>query len=109
MKYSEEQENIIREAYIANPSKETVSKLSEELGFTPRSIVGKLSRMGVYQKSPYIPKYADKPVGKDEIVNHISHELEADLTRLEGLRKSQKPALLYLEELLIEKGFITKR
>lgn len=109
MKYSEEQENIIREAYSANPSKETVTKLSEELGFTARSIVGKLSRMGIYQKSPYVPKYADKPVGKDEIVNHIAHELEADLVRLEGLRKSQKPALLYLEELLIEKGVIAER
>jgi hypothetical protein len=109
MKYTEEQEVILKQEYEANPSKETVIKLAEKLGFTPRSIVGKLSRMGIYQKVSYAPKYAARPIGKDEIVNHIAHELEADPIKLEGLAKSQKPALLYLEELLIDRGIISER
>lgn len=109
MKYTQEQELQVYNEYLANPTKETVLKLANELGFTPRSVVGKLSRMGIYQKVPYTPKYADKPVDKSEIVNHIAHELDAELNKLEGLCKSQKSALLYLEELLIEKGYISER
>lgn len=109
MKYTSEQEQLIYNEYLKNPTKDTVLELAKKLEFSPRSIVGKLSRMGIYQKVPYTPKYADKPIGKDEIVSHIAHELDADLSKLEGLCKSQKPALLYLEELLVEKGYISER
>jgi hypothetical protein len=109
MKYSKEQEEVLHRAYTESPNKETVSMLAEKLGVTTRSIVGKLSRMGIYQKVAYAPKYADKPISKEEIVSHIIGELEMDEDFVVGLSKSQKPALLALEEALVAKGYIKPR
>ena len=50
--YTEEQVNMMTEAYAANPSRETVDSLAETLGKTTRSIIAKLSREGVYQAQP---------------------------------------------------------
>jgi hypothetical protein len=109
MKYSKEQEELMLKTYTEAPCKESVSSLAEQFGVTTRSIVGKLSRMGIYQKVAYAPKYASRPISKDEIVSHIASELDIDEDLREGLSKSQKPSLLALEEALVKKGFIKPR
>lgn len=95
-KYTDEQIAFMTEEYEHSPTKETVTFLAEKLETTPRSIIGKLSRLGVYQKKPYTPKYADKPVSKEELVNKIAELLDLDVEQLVGLAKSQKPSLLYM-------------
>jgi len=109
MKFSKEDNEFIRDTYIENASRETVDQLANKYQVSSRSIIGKLSRMGVYQKEIYTPKYSDKPVSKEEIIFHIAEELGLDEQKLSGLSKSQKPALMYLEESLVEKGLISKR
>ena len=49
--YTEEQVELMVEQYKAEPNRQTVEKLAEELNKSVKSIIGKLSREGVYQKS----------------------------------------------------------
>jgi hypothetical protein len=109
VKYTEEQTAYITEKYTKSPTPETIGNLVAELGFPKRSIIGKLSRIGIYKKEPYKPKYAEKPISKEELVEHIAAQLGCDAEKLLGLSKSQKPALMYLEEVLLEAGYIEER
>lgn len=103
-KYSEDDIKFMVEEYQYSPTKDTVLFLSEKFEATPRSIIGKLSRLGVYKKNPYKPKYADKPVSKEELVATIARVLNLDIEMLAGLEKAQKPALLYMAEQLEHAG-----
>jgi len=49
--YTEEQVQYMTGLYSANPTRETVEKLSKELDKSAKSIIGKLSREGVYKKT----------------------------------------------------------
>ena len=88
------------EEYTFAPTKETVDFLADKFEVSTRSIIGKLSRLKIYQKVPYTPKYADKPVSKEELVHEICEMLALDYELMVGLTKSQKPALLYMVEQL---------
>ena len=50
MNYNEEQTKHIVEAYQSNPNRETVEALAKELSKSIKSIIGKLSREGVYRR-----------------------------------------------------------
>jgi hypothetical protein len=51
--YTQEQVNHMVEAYQAKPDRTTVDMLAEDLDKSVKSIIGKLSREGVYQKQVY--------------------------------------------------------
>ena len=53
MNYTEEQTAHIKEQYLANPNRVTVEKLADELDKSVKSIIGKLSREGVYRREIY--------------------------------------------------------
>ena len=106
--YTEDVVEYIVQSYQDNPCRETVDALAEEYEVSPRSVIGKLSKLGVYRRNDYTPKYADKPISKEEIVSHLAHELDLDLDRLSGLSKAQKPPLLMLVERLAEMRVIEK-
>jgi len=99
-KYTEEQIAFMVEEYTHAPSKETVAFIADKLEVSSRSVIGKLSRLKIYQKVPYTPKYADKPVSKEELVHEICEMLDLDYEQMVGLTKSQKPSLLYIVEQL---------
>lgn len=101
--YSKEDIEYITKEYTESPNRTTVDNLAEELNVSPRSIIGKLSKLGVYRKTPYTPKYAEKPISKEELVSDIAHQLDLDLEALSGLSSSKKPALLLLHTKLGEK------
>jgi len=90
--YTPEATTAILAAYAANPTVETVEKLAAEYNKPKKSIIGKLSREGVYQKTAYITKTGDKPVTKVELVAQISDQLGID-EGLEGLEKAPKSIL----------------
>lgn len=85
------------EAYTAEPSRETVEKLAEKLEKSIKSIIGKLSREGVYQRAAYKSKSGDDPVTKMELVNNVAENLGIEIDDLFGLDKSPKAALKALE------------
>ena len=93
MNYTEEQTKYIKEQYLANPCRETVNRLAEELDKPVKSIIGKLSREEVYRREVYKTKTGDKPITKIEIVAEIAIALEIDSDKLEGLEKTPKLVL----------------
>ena len=84
--------------YKSEPTPETVEFLVEELKKSKKSIIGKLSREGVYRREVYVTKTGEKPVTKMEIVNNIAEGLGVENTDLTGLEKSPKAALKTLEK-----------
>ena len=56
--YTDEQVEMMRERYQAKPTRETVENLAEELNKSIKSIIGKLSREGIYQKAIYKQRQA---------------------------------------------------
>ena len=99
--YTPEMVDTMKSRYTANPSRETVEVLSKELNKSIKSIIGKLSREGVYQKTEYLTKTGEKPVTKRELVEKVSEILGVEYQALAGLEKSPKSSLKLLEETLI--------
>jgi len=97
LNYTPEETLFMVEAYTAEPSRETVEKLAEKLEKSIKSIIGKLSREGVYQRAAYKSKSGDDPVTKMELVNNVAENLGIEIDDLFGLDKSPKAALKALE------------
>jgi hypothetical protein len=70
-----------------------VEELSQELNKSVKSIIGKLSREGVYRKTEYTTKAGEKPVTKLELVIELGERLELQEWELAGLEKAPKTAL----------------
>ena len=98
--YTEEQVQYMVDQYTAEPNRNTVDKLAEKLNKSIKSIIGKLSREGVYQKAIYKTKTGEVPMTKGEIIVKVAEILEAEYDRLAGLEKSPKQDLKYLYELV---------
>ena len=98
--YTTEQVSYMIDKYEEAPTRETVEMLANELGKSTKSIIGKLSREGVYQKAIYVSKTGELPVTKKELVVKLSETLDGDLEQLEGLEKSPKKELKYLLSLV---------
>ena len=91
--YTPEMTAAIVEAYVANPTKETVETLALDFGKTTRSIVAKLSREGVYKKAEYVSKTGVKPETKESKVQRIADFIGTEAEKLAGLEAATKGAL----------------
>ena len=97
MNYSEETTQYMIEVYKQKPSRETVENLAAELEKTIKSIIGKLSREGVYRREVYKTKAGDNLITKKEIVIEIAEVLRINEESLPGLDKAPKNTLKLLE------------
>ena len=97
MNYTDEQTGYIVQGYKENPTMKTVEKLANELGKSTKSIIGKLSREGVYERTVYTSKSGELPVTKNEIVCNIAENLGIEVEYLAGLEKAPKATLKTLE------------
>ena len=70
--YTQEMVDLMKDRYSANPTRETVEELATELNKSIKSVIGKLSREGIYQKSEYLTKTGEKPITKRELVEKIA-------------------------------------
>ena len=95
--YTEVDTAFMVEKYSAEPTMETVQYLAEKLGKTTKSIIGKLSREGVYKRAVYKSKSGELPITKVELVNNIAENLGIEVESLVGLEKSPKATLKTLE------------
>jgi hypothetical protein len=100
MNYTEEQTKLILEKYAANPEPQTVEELAATLSKSKKSIIGKLSREGVYRRSVYKTKAVLTPVTKAEIVAEIALALNTTEDELTGLEKAPKQVLITMKERL---------
>lgn len=85
-------------AYAKQPNRETVDKLAEELNKSVKSIIGKLSREGVYQKQVYKTKTGEVPVTKEQLILGLADLFEVDSSKLMGLEKAPKQVIKYLHD-----------
>jgi len=93
MNYSPEQTKYIINEWLAVPVRETVNRLAKELKKPVKSIIGKLSREGVYRREVYKTKTGEVPITKLELVEDIAVMLEEDSENLIGLDKTPKIVL----------------
>lgn len=96
--YTDEQTKILESEY--DGSADSISVLAEKLGKSERSIIGKLAKMGVYQKQSYKNKLGEDPVKKIEMVSEIAMLVGVDTEEIEGIEKSDKRHLKRLLEAL---------
>ena len=97
MNYTSDQTKYIVAWYQESPTMTTVENLAEELGKSPKSIIGKLSREGVYERAIYKNKSGNLPVTKVELVSNIATNLGIEMEHMEGLEKAPKATLKALD------------
>lgn len=96
--YTKEIEEDMWIAYKENPTQETVEKLAIKYDKPTRSIISKLSAMGIYQKKRYVSKNGEPPITKEVYIERISNLLDIDIDLLESLEKVTKYALVKMDE-----------
>lgn len=96
MKYTNEQTTQLIADYKA---KIPVAEIAAALDVPTRSVIAKLSSLGVYEKKKYVTKRGEIPVKKEEYIERIAKLLDVQQDILESLEKCNKNVLL-----LIEKG-----
>lgn len=99
MKYTKEITDRIIEQYKA---KVPVKQIAIEIDVPERSVIAKLSSLGVYEKKTYVNKRGELPVKKSEHIDRIAELLEVDAEILESLEKVNKGVLKLIEQKLSE-------
>lgn len=77
-----------------------VEQLAADLDVPVRSIIAKLSSLGVYQKKTYVNKRGEIPIKKSEHIEQIAQLLDCDLELLESLEKVNKVVLKLIQQRL---------
>lgn len=97
MKYTPEVTTKLVADYQAGVSTE---ELAAQLDVPVRSVIAKLSSVGVYQKRSYLNKRGEVPIKKEEYIDRLAILLGVDVDRLESLEKVNKNVLKLLEDAL---------
>jgi hypothetical protein len=80
--YTDEMVAQMTEAYVANPTRETVEVLATSMGKSVRSVIAKLSREGVYVAQPKVTKTGEPVVRKQELVAELQSHFGITLPTL---------------------------
>lgn len=99
MKYTKEITDRIIEQYKA---KVPVKQIATEIDVPERSVIAKLSSLGVYEKKTYVNKRGELPVKKSEHIEKIALLLDVNSEVLESLEKVNKQVLKLIELKLTE-------
>ena len=98
--YTQEQVDFMVAEYTNKPTRETVEKLTVIMSKSAKSIIGKLSREGVYQKAIYKTKTGEVPVTKEQLIKNIAVLLEIDSSKIMGLEKAPKQDIKFIYEVI---------
>lgn len=79
-----------------------VATIAAGLDVPERSVIAKLSSLGVYTKKSYVNKRGEVPVKKSEHIERIAELLDVDEELLESLEKVNKTVLKLIENKLSE-------
>ena len=100
--YTEEQAKEMVQIYLAaiasGDADTIIPVLAKKFGKPEKSIIGKLSKEGVYVKKVYRTKRGEIPVTKKEMIAGLAQIIDADPEKIQGLEKSPKIDLEYLIE-----------
>ena len=89
--YTDEQAAKMSAEYVATPTRVTVEALALSMGKSVRSVVAKLSRMGVYVKPEAVSKTGGKVQKKSELVDALMAKVtltEAEASSFEHVNKT---------------------
>jgi sulfur carrier protein ThiS len=101
MKYTPESTKQLISDYQAGV---TVDQLAEQLQVPERSIIAKLSSLGVYQKKQYLNKRGEVPTKKAAHIERIAELLKCNIELLESLEKVNKTVLVMIERNLVDRS-----
>ena len=91
--YTDEMVETIVAVYKAAPERATVDALAEKFGKTPRSIIAKLSTLGIYKAPARVTKTGAPVVKKEFLVAEINSKLGVELPSLVKANKQDLEAL----------------
>ena len=94
MKYTKEITDRLVTDYQAGIS---IEDLAKNLDVPARSVIAKLSSLGVYQRRQYLNKRGEVPVKKSEYIERIGKLMDMNLELLESLEKVNKGVLAVIE------------
>tara|TARA_Y100000004_G_scaffold122696_1_gene137941 strand:- start:339 stop:653 length:315 start_codon:yes stop_codon:yes gene_type:complete len=92
--YSESMIAEITAKYSAEPVRATVDALAAQFDKSPRSIIAKLSALGIYQKAERVTKRGEPVVKKEFFVNAVNERLGRELPSVAKMTKVDLQALL---------------
>lgn len=95
MKYTQELTDRISKEYSEGRS---VKDIAVELSIPERSIIAKLSSLGIYQKKQYLNKRGEIPVTKQAYIDRIANMLDINAELLDSMEKVTKNALMLLSK-----------
>ncbi len=85
--YTQEMVDVISNTYSEAPTRATVDALAKEFDKTPRSIIAKLSALGLYVKVERATKRGEPVVRKDELVAQIQANVGFEAPSLSKMTK----------------------
>ena len=85
--YTDAMTEDLLNAYNSEPTVETVREFAEKFGKSPRSVIAKLVREGVYQSRPRTTKTGEPVVRKSDLVAFIQSQIEIAIPTLEKASK----------------------
>ena len=98
VKYTKEITDKIVEDYKQGMNIKTIARA---LNVPDRSIIAKLSSLGVYQKKVYTNKRGEVPVKKAEHIEELAQLLGVPSDQLESLEKVNKNVLVLIKSRLV--------
>lgn len=109
MKYTNELTKRISEEYLGTACRppKSVSEIATTLEsefaaagapqvVPERSLIAKLSSLGIYKKKEYLTKRGEPPIKKEEYIEKIAKLLDVNVEQLESLEKVTKNVLVLL-------------
>ena len=85
--YTDADITTITEEYAIEPTRETVDALAKRLNKSPRSVIAKLSALGVYQKAERVTKRGEPVVMKQELVEKVQNAIGRELPSLNKMTR----------------------
>lgn len=98
MKYDSETTKVLISKYTDLGA--TIEEIAADLNVPVRSVIAKLSSLGLYKRKDYTDKQGNPPVKKEVYVERIANLLGANVELLESLEKVNKNVLKMLETAL---------
>jgi hypothetical protein len=99
MKYNKETTDKLIADYVAEIP---IAEIALALDVPPRSVIAKLSSLGIYKKKEYRTKRGDLPIKKEQYIESIAELLHVSIDLIESLEKVNKGVLAMLEKALLD-------
>ena len=92
--YTDEMVERMTSVYEANPTRATAEEIAEEFDKPVRSVIAKLSNLGIYKAQARMTKTGAPVVRKEQIVAQIQEQVGIEVPTLSKATKQDLQALL---------------